>query len=310
MVSLSPAQLRKRNNFSLFKQRILTNGQFLINEGNGQKVKIKMEVGKNINTVEDLEKVYRVGQSIILPTSDNKTIRLTDLYKDSIFSGREQNTTRAEDEQVRIIKDNLIKIKNTVASDVVTLKIGKNFYRVADIESTPGTPKSDFNFVDPDGNRIGFVSHKDGLSASSIQQWGGTSMRAEPAIASHPETQAFVQTLREMYPNGIPPATTVARTIKDRNLKMMSVYGSAYGGPFGIQNVDVLLQGRCSIQIVSAGKYKLHASAQVHNNGDDITGAYEPVLMAIYKGDRDNWGIKGARIVISAKGGRNIKLYV
>ena len=44
--------------------------------------------------------------------------------------------------------------------------------------------------------------------------------------------------------NGIPPATTVARTITDNRLKMMAVYGNAYGGGPSIQNVDVLLQGR------------------------------------------------------------------
>lgn len=310
MATLSPGELRKRNNFSLFKTRILTNGYFLISESNGQKVKIKPEVGRNIKSVDDLIEKYTVNKSIVLPTSLNKTIRLTELFKDSVFSGREQNTTRAEDAQITLIRRKLIEIKEKIGSDAVTLKIGKNYYRVVDVESTPGTPKSDFNFIAENGQRVGFVSHKDGISASSIQQWGGMSMRAEPLIAAHPETQSFVATLLGMYPDGIPQATTVARKIRDNNLKMMAVYGNGYGGPTGIQNVDLLLQGTVSITQVSPGKYKLIASTQTHNNGDSISGLYEPVFMAIYKGDRSDYGLKGARMVISALGGRRIKSYV
>jgi hypothetical protein len=309
MASLSPAELKKRNNFSLFKTRIASRGDFTLVEGNGLKVKIDPRVAKTLNSVDDLAQ-YQQGQSIVLPTVTNSLIRLTQLYKDSTFSGRTQNTTAAEDEQVRLIRRKLEEIKQKNGSDIVTLKIGKNYYRVVAVESTPGTPKSDFHFRDDQGRMVGFVSHKDGLSATAIQQWGGITVRGEPVLASHPETQAFVATIREMYPNGIPPATTVARQIKDTRLKMMSVYGNGYGGPSSIQNVDLLLQGTVNIQMVTTGKYKLIASSQTHNNGDAITGNYEPVFMAIYKGDRDNYGVKGARMVISAKGGRSIKQYV
>ena len=309
MASLSPAELRKRNNFSLFKTRIASRGDFTLVEGNGLKVKIDPRVAKTLNSVDDLSQ-YQQGQSILLPTVTNTTIRLTQLYKDSKFSGRTQNTIAAEDEQIRTIRRKLEEIKEKTGSDSVTLKLGKNYYRVVAVESTPGTPKSDFHFRDIEGRMVGFVSHKDGLSATAIQQWGGITMRGEPVLAAHPETQAFVQTIQQMYPNGIPPATTVARKIKDTRLKMMAVYGNGYGGPSSIQNVDLLLQGTVNIQRVTTGKYKLVASAQTHNNGDAITGMHEPVFMAIYKGDRDNYGVKGARMVISAKGGRSIKQYV
>ena len=309
MASLSPAELSKRNNFSLFKTRIAGRGDFLLVEGNGKKVKIDPAVAKTLKTVDDLEQ-YKQGQSILLPTTSKGIVRLTELYKDSKFSGRTQNTTAAEDEQVRIIRRKLEEIKEKNGSDSVTLKIGKNYYKVVAVESTPGTPKSDFHFRDEQGRMVGFVSHKDGSSPTAIQQWGGITMRGEPVLAAHPETQAFVQTIQKMYPKGIPPATTVARKIKDTRLKMMSVYGNGYGGPSSIQNVDLLLQGRVNIQMVTTGKYKLVASAQTHNNGDAITGMNEPVFMAIYKGDRSNYGVKGARMVISAKGGRSIKKYV
>ncbi len=309
MAGLSPAELQKRNNFSLFKTRIQTRGDFTLVESNGQKVKIDPSVAKNLNSVNDLNQ-YKQGQSIVLPTTLKGQVRLTQLYKDSAFSGRSQNTTAAEDAEVRRIRELLDKIKEKTGFDYVNLKIGKNYYQVVQVESTPGTPKSDFHFRDVSGNMVGFVSHKDGSSPTSIQQWGGMTERGEPVLAAHPETQSFVATCRAMFGNKMPPATTVARKINDPKLKMQAVYGSGYGGPSSIQNVDLLLQGTVNIVGSGTGKYTLTASAQTHKNGDMISGGYEPVFMCIYKGDRSNYGIKGARMVISGKGGRSIKKYV
>jgi hypothetical protein len=126
MAGLSPAELEKRNNFSLFKTRIQTRGDFTLVEGNGQKVKIDPSVAKNINSVNDLNQ-YKQGQSIVLPTTLKGQIRLTQLYKDSAFSGRTQNTTAAEDAEVRRIRELLEKIKEKTGSDYVNLKIGKNY---------------------------------------------------------------------------------------------------------------------------------------------------------------------------------------
>ena len=309
MAGLSPAQLRKRNNFSLFRTRIASRGDFTLVEGNGQKVKIDPAVANTLRRVEDLDQ-YQQGQSIVFPTTLRGEVRLTQLYKDSAFSGRTQNTTAAEDAEVSSIRRKLEQIKNQLGSDFVNLQVGKNTYQVVNVESTPGTPKSDFHFRDVNGNMVGFVSHKDGSSATSIQQWGGMTPRGEPMIAAHPETQAFVQTCQAKFGNSMPRATTVARKIKDNRLKMMAVYGSGFGGGLSIQNVDVLLQGSVNVTRTGVGRYKLVASANTHSNGDPIGGAYEPVFMCIYKGDRDNYGIKNARMVISGKGGRSIKEYV
>jgi hypothetical protein len=44
----------------------------------------------------------------------------------------------------------------------------------------------------------------------------------------------------------------------------------------------------------------------VHLNGESVdAGGFEPVLMAIYKGDRSDAGVRGTRIVISPIGGRS-----
>ena len=87
---------------------------------------------------------------------------------------------------------------------------------------------------------------------------------------------------------------------------MQGIYGSGYGGSFGINNVDVVLQGTVRINFISPTECKITGSAMTHNNGSTLPPEYEPVLMAIYKGERNNYGIKNARLVISAIGGRRI----
>ena len=160
MAELRIEVLERRNNFSLFKSRIASRGSFNI-VNSKRKVRIDPSVAKNINKPQDLEQ-YRQGSSIVLPTMSGKEIRLTQLYKDVKFVGRTQDTTAAEDAEIKQIRKKLEQIKAETGSDTVTLQVGANSYKVSAIESTPGRPKSDFNFITEDGNRVGFVSHKDG----------------------------------------------------------------------------------------------------------------------------------------------------
>jgi hypothetical protein len=159
------------------------------------------------------------------------------------------------------------------------------------------------------GGYVGHVSHKAGQGPRGFQQWSGTSQRVEPTIYEHPETQAFINTLRDMFPNGMPPTTTVGRKIQDENLKKLAVYGKDYGGPYSENNVDVTMQGILDIQ--SRGTYyELTSSGHKLYNGDRITGSYEPIFLAVYKGDRSDHGIKGARITINPIGGRTVSRFV
>ena len=312
MATLSLAELRKRNNFTIFRDRIKTNGKFTISEGNGQKIQITQKFAYQFNTLQDLEKFRDSRGTILLPTgvSGSGSVRLSQLYKDSAFVTRTQNTTAKEDIQIKSVRDQLEKIKEKIGSDFIKLKVGNNTYQVTEVESTPGTPKSDMNFIGRNGVRLGFCSLKSGATAASIQQWGGTSISREPIIAADPEVQAFVKTAKEMFPTEIPQGTTVARKISNQKLRMQAIYGSGYGGSFGINNVDVVLQGTVRINSISPTEYKITGSAMTHNNGSTLPSEYEPVLMAIYKGERNNYGIKNARLVISAIGGRTNKQMV
>ena len=306
MAALSPDELRKRNNFTLFVNRIKTNGYFTLNEGNGQRVQITQKFAYQLNSLADLEKFKDNRNSVVLPTGStgSSSIRLSALYKDSLFVTRTQNTNAKEELQIKSVREQLEKIKEKIGSDFVKLRVGDRTYEVAEVESTPGTPKSDMNFIGRNGVRLGFCSLKDGATAGAIQQWGGASVSREPLIASHPEVVAFVKTAKEMFPTEIPQGTTIAREISDQKLRMQGIYGSGYGGSIGVNNVDVLLQGTVKLNSINFTEYKITGSAMTHSNGSTLPPEYQPVLMAIYKGDRSDYGIKNARINLYSKSGR------
>lgn len=307
MASLSVPELTKRNNFIIFTSRIRNGKEFKLNDGSGKGVKLNKSLLKELTSIANFNK-FKQGQSIILLTESGQNIKLTDLYKDSEFSGRTQATTAKEDAEIVRLNEKMKKIMDKSGSDFITLKVGKNIYQAGICESTPGTPKCDFHFKGQN-EYVGHVSHKAGIGPRGFQQWSGTSQRVEPTIYAHPETQAFINTLKEMFPNGMTSATTVGRKIQDEMLKKLAVYGKGFGGPVGENNVDVTMQGILDIQ--SRGSYyELTSSGHKLNNGDRITGSYEPILLAVYKGDRSDHGIRGARITINPIGGRTVSKFI
>ncbi len=308
MATLNPTELAKRNNFNIFLTRIRTEKDFTLSESNGQKVKLDKSILKQLSSISHFER-FRVGRSIMLPTASGQFINLTQIYKDSEFSGRTQATTAQEDAQIIRINQQLDTIFDKLGTEIIPLKVGTTIYQVGKCESTPGTPKCDFHFRGI-GGYVGHVSHKAGTGPKAFQQWAGTSQRVEPLIYNHPETQAFINTLLGLFPNGIPPATTVGRKIQDQNLQKMAVYGSGFGSQVkGENNVDVTMQGILNIS-PRGSHYELTCTGHRLNNGDRISGNYEPVFLAVYKGDRSDHGIRGARVIIQPVGGRTIQRYV
>lgn len=307
MATLSPIELAKRNNFNIFLSRIRSGKDFTLSESSGSKIKLDKSILTQLTSITHFDR-FKSGRSIMLPTTNGQYVSITQIYKDSEFSGRTQATTAQEDAQIIRINQQLREIFDNLGTDFIPLKVGDTIYNVGFCESTPGTPKCDFHFKGSSGY-VGHVSHKAGLGAKAFQQWSGTSVRVEPIIFNHPETQAFINTLQQMYPNGIPQATTVGRRIQDETLKKMAVYGSGYGGARGENNVDVTMQGVLNIQN-RIRYYELTCASHKLNNGDNITGTYEPVFLAVYKGDRSDHGIRGARVIIQPIGGRNIQRFV
>lgn len=178
----------------------------------------------------------------------------------------------------------------------LSIKIGAKYYSVAGAASTPGTPKSDFHLLNLKSEEVVWISHKDGSSAKDFQQWGGMSDRSETTIARHPESKKFIEDVKTRFGGVMPRATTVSRKIVDTKLAGMAVYGNRFGLELGRQNVTILLQG--PVKLVKKNDHYELTSNHTSINGDAMTEGYAPVFMAIYKGDRSNFGIKGARFAI------------
>lgn len=264
----------------------------------------KKKTDKDFKSALDFLHVKSKSSDKIYISDGKKEILITQLVKNHEFGGKGAGASLAVEEAA--IQQTREAIEECMKKEKGPIKVKcgtKTYSDIVGVEKTSGTPKSDFHLINSQKEAVVWISHKDGSKAKDFQQWGGISERKEPQIFSHKETQKFIHDLKKTYPNGLPPATTLYRYIKDNDLKMLSVYGNQYGSKLGEQNVTVLLQGPVGLK-KQGSSYVLTAN-HVHYNGDSVDGdGYDPVLMAIYKGDRSDAGVKGTRIVISPVGGR------
>jgi hypothetical protein len=257
---------------------------------------------KAIEKRESLTNVPIIG-------TDGKKYKISDFVKTAEFGGKgERGGVVKEDMALQSLRDQINAAKTKEKASTINIKIGTKIYKVFDAASTPGTPKSDFHLIDIDGKEIVWISHKDGKTEKDFQQWGGMSQRSEPDIYSHKESQKFINDMKDLYPDGLPNATTVARKIIDPKLRNMSAYGNQFGKVFGRQNVTLMLQG--AITLAKQGSAYTIKGYHTHLNGEALTQGYEPVFMAIYKGDRSDFDIKGTRVVIAPAGCRKVSYYI
>lgn len=187
-----------------------------------------------------------------------------------------------------------IKLKNKTIKDVVGVR------------KTAGTPKSDFHLINSNQQPVCNISHKKGSSPKDFQQWGGIT---ESAIASHKEVKYFEKQVNAIYPNKkIPQGESAFMKIKDDHLKMMAVYGVNYkNGGVDFNKVDVLIQGDPGLKQINNNTFQITATGNLHYLPEKITGGFEPVLSVIYKGDRTQLGLAGARANIYPMAGRTFK---
>lgn len=188
----------------------------------------------------------------------------------------------------------------------ISIKVrGRTVKNITQVLKTAGTPKIDFHLADDNSKPLVHISHKKGSSPRDFQQWGGMT---EERIYNHPEVKKFAYDCKMLFGEKIPNGESVYREIKDKNLKMMAVFGVNYDKPSPNENkVDVLLQGDPGLKHISGDVFELTATGHIHYFGDVPAGGFEPVMAMIYKGDRDQFDIKGARASIYPKQGRNFK---
>lgn len=294
--TLSPAQLNKRNNLQVFIQKLANKEPFV---GTGQtEPTIVLEPDP-----EALEQLRQGKFPAVFQGVDGQQYRLSQFEKTAEFGGKGTGFgTRIEDAELASLQAQLADLKGD--NPEITIRVGDRDVSVADVVTTPGTPKSDFHFVNSQGDSVAWVSHKDGSAATHFGQWGGMSDRemlpvynANPSVKQ--EVAQFIQDIKATVGEEMPRATTIARPASEL-FQMISIYGNGFGGNRGPQNVDVVLQGPVTI---SNGQL---VAPNMHSNGEPVKGAFEPAMMAMYKGDRSNFGIKGSRFSMYPIGGRKV----
>jgi len=317
--SLSTTQLKKRDNLDTFAEKIRDSIPFI--DSNGREVvlgyrdksKNKELYDQIINQGIDALKQFASGRSILIPTVSGSMVNLNQLEKTAEFGGSQRKGTEKEDAQLRRLNEIVARIASEENIPYVPIKVGSDVHNVIRFETTPGTPKSDFHAIDDKGQECIWISHKDGSSAKDFSQYGGMSRRVEPKIAAHPEVAAFVNDVKKwLEENGhdsMPPRTTLAREIKDKQLKGMSIYGNEYGSNYGRQNCQILLQGKVGLK--KSGKaYEMIASGHVQVNPKmPKEESYAPTLMVMHK-TRQDYGIDKARFSIYTKGGRKVTEFI
>lgn len=291
--AMSSTTLRKYpDRRELFLKKYKNKEEFILK--NSPNTPIKFVYDKEI-----YDKIDNEDFKVVFKDSSGKTYKITDIAKTAEFGGKGSGAgTAKEDIQLKSLQDQIIaKIKKSSKAYII-INVNRTKHKIVGAATTPGVPKSDFHLIDVEGNPVVWISHKDGRSAKDYGQWGGMSKRKEPDIHDNKETQSFINDLKKEFPDGLPRATTLYRKMK-KDLQNKAVYGNEYGGTLGIQNVSIVLQGPVKIKGI-----KLSAN-HVHENGDNISGDYEPVFMAMYKGpDRNDFGVKKTRLSIYPIGGR------
>lgn len=268
---------------------------------NNQKVKLIFDE----KTYKQLEKKQSLT-TLQFTASNGKILKLKDFQKTEEFGGKTVSTTQIEENEIISIRQQLSDIRTQTGKPTVPIKIGSTVYAVADVQKTPGVPKSDFHFLDIKGKEIVWMSHKDGSKASDFQQWGGVS-KAVPNVHKHPETKEFIGQIEENFQAGFPPKTNIVKEIKDKKLKAQAVYGDNYRSgskQYGKDNVTLVLQG--PVKLVKVGQVYTIKSNHTHENGDQMTGDYEPAFNGTYRQGRGQ-PVPNARLGIWPKVIKNRK---
>jgi hypothetical protein len=180
-------------------------------------------------------------------------------------------------------------------SQYLIIKVNKELYKVDYLQSTPGTPKSDFHFS-YQGVPVLFISHKDGKSPKDFQQYSGIGKISSPYIFEHNETSAYNKTLLKVYANGMQSGDNCYRLIRNKKIKLHSIYGCEYNKQYSYNNVQLVCQG--SINIEKKSKYFTLNSHHIFYNGEIPQNEYEPIYYSRYtQSSRNN-----ARSMLIAKG--------
>jgi hypothetical protein len=205
-----------------------------------------------------------------------------EFHKTPEFGGKGKGSgTAAEDRELSGLRKEIERamVKNGIS--VLPMIVGKKKCMVVGVESTFGTPKSDFHLVDAKGEAVAWISHKDGSTAKDFQQYGGL---ADKIFKNNKEVTSWMNALKKQFPDGMKSGDTAWRNVRSTTLIKQSVWGIDYGKDRGKNNVDEFHQG--PMKIKKRGRNYIIQSKHQDNNGALPKGDYKAIFYARYTGDR------------------------
>lgn len=303
---LTPSEILKpgrENRGPTVLEKIKNGDPFLLYKGGTVIIKPEKHVIELIQIGLDKKSNDILG-AVTMTGMDNKRYKLSDFAKSAEFGGLGAGSgTRAEDAALSDIKKKLQAILEKENTPFIYVKFGNQVNRVTSIESTPGTPKSDFHMMDETGKMVYWISHKKGTRAYDFQQYGGMT-----ELAPHPDIDDFVKAVKAKLdnPKKFPMKVGFYRPVKSRDIMLKTLFGKGYkpGLPDSVQNINVLFQGVMDFSRTGErdgiGIYTMKAHHELLH-GKTPTGDYECYYYVRPEQAKTQFGIVGARFFIVAK---------
>ena len=297
---LTPSELLKpgrEGRIDTFFDKIKAGEEFLLT--NGKLIKLKKDLDLETLAMSAYKARDNKALGALKFTSTTGTqYKFADFAKSAEFGGKGGGSgTVAEDAALADVKKKLTALLEEEKTPYVKVKIGKEVVHMAEIISTPGTPKSDFHVLDEKGNEVAWISHKKGRKANDFQQYGGM-----PEIGDEAEVRKFAEDVKKILGGKrLPMKTAFARPVTAKSVIMKSLYGKEYKASkaSGRQNINVLYQGPMSFT-KAGGNYKITSNHTVVH-GEVPDGDYECYYYCRPAQDRTQFGVPGARFFIVAK---------
>ena len=156
------------------------------------------------------------------------------------------------------------------------------------------------------GKAVAFISHKAGRTAKDYQQYGGVSDKALPSTYTNKKfIKKFMQDVNKLRPDGLNSGNSFYRTITDKKLIQIMMYGPEFGLPASIHNIDEFHLGNMNLKGRGKGPYNI-TSVHKGDNGYIPKDQFEAVLFIRFQNNRGDARaageiVKNARIGVFPK---------
>jgi len=175
-------------------------------------------------------------------------------------------------------------------SPVHVLIKGDLYQNIIGMVPGPFGHKADFVGIDVNGAAKFFISHKDGNTARSFQQYSGISSRAGDSIHDHEQVVEFRKIISEKQETDFYGRGYYMK-IKDTNLKQRAVFGKDFDNGadrLSSNNINLFAQGQVNLTIIERAtkrkraKLRMDFTTKLLDRGqiNDLNGTYEPTLFA------------------------------